>query len=174
VLARLRARYPQATGPLVVHRLDMDTSGLIVAALDPETFAGLQRQFALREVEKRYVAWVEGSVAGDAGTIDLPLRVDVDDRPRQVFDAVHGKAALTDWRALERAAERTRVAFFPRTGRTHQLRVHAAHPRGLGTPIVGDRLYGHPAERLLLHAERLELTHPATGQRMSFESPAPF
>jgi tRNA pseudouridine32 synthase/23S rRNA pseudouridine746 synthase len=174
VLARLRARYPQATGPLVVHRLDMDTSGLLVAGLDPATFAALQRQFARREVEKRYVAWVEGRVTGDGGTIDFPLRVDVDDRPRQIFDAVHGKAALTDWKLLERTAERSRVALFPRTGRTHQLRVHAAHPRGLGAPIVGDRLYGHAAERLLLHAERLELTHPSSGRRMSFESPAPF
>ena len=174
VLARLRARYPHATGPLLVHRLDLDTSGLLVAALDPRTYVALQRQFTHREVHKRYVAWVQGLVAGEQGTIDFPMRVDLDDRPRQIHDPVHGKAAVTEWRVLERRGERTRVAFFPLTGRTHQLRVHAAHPLGLGAPIVGDRLYGHPEVRLHLHAEALSFLHPETGQRVSFERPAPF
>nr|WP_246357641.1 pseudouridine synthase [Pyxidicoccus fallax] len=174
VLTRLRARYPHATGPLLAHRLDLDTSGLLVAALDLETYAALQRQFAQREVHKRYVAWVQGHVRGERGTIDFPMRVDLDDRPRQIHDPVHGKPAVTDWHVLERQGERTRVAFFPHTGRTHQLRVHAAHPLGLGAPIVGDRLYGHPGDRLLLHAEALSFQHPATGQRVSFELPAPF
>ncbi len=174
VLTRLRARYPHATGPLLVHRLDLDTSGLLVAALDLETYAALQRQFVQREVHKRYVAWVQGQVKGEQGTIDFPMRVDLDDRPRQIHDPVHGKPAVTEWRVLARSAERTRVAFFPHTGRTHQLRVHAAHPLGLGAPIVGDRLYGHPGGRLLLHAEALSFQHPATGQRVSFELPAPF
>jgi tRNA pseudouridine32 synthase / 23S rRNA pseudouridine746 synthase len=174
VLARLRARYPQAVGPLLVHRLDLDTSGLLVAALDPETYADLQRQFTRREVQKRYVAWVEGDVRGEQGTIDLPMRVDILDRPRQIHDPIHGKSAVTEWHVLERKGARTRVAFFPRTGRTHQLRVHAAHPLGLGAPIVGDRLYGHEADRLYLHAERLSFRHPRTGQPVSFERPAPF
>jgi tRNA pseudouridine32 synthase/23S rRNA pseudouridine746 synthase len=174
VLARLRARYPRATGPLLVHRLDLDTSGLLVAALDPRTHADLQRQFTRREVHKRYVAWVEGLVRGDQGTIDFPMRVDLDDRPRQIHDPVHGKSAVTRWQVLERRGGRTRVAFFPITGRTHQLRVHAAHPLGLGAPIVGDRLYGHPDDRLHLHAESLSFRHPETGQLVSFERPAPF
>jgi len=174
VLARLRARYPDATGPLLVHRLDLDTSGLLVAARDARTHAALQRQFLHRDVDKRYVAWVEGPVVGDEGLIELPLRVDLEDRPRQIHDPVHGKAATTRWRVLERRGTRTRVAFFPLTGRTHQLRVHAAHPLGLGAPIVGDRLYGHEAARLLLHAEALAFTHPGTGERVSFTRPAPF
>jgi tRNA pseudouridine32 synthase/23S rRNA pseudouridine746 synthase len=174
VLARLRSRYPHATGPLLVHRLDLDTSGLLVAALDSRTHAALQRQFAQREIHKRYVAWVEGLVQGEEGTIDFPMRVDLDDRPRQIHDPVHGKSAVTRWRVLERRGQRTRVAFFPLTGRTHQLRVHAAHPLGLGAPIVGDRLYGHEDVRLHLHAESLSFQHPETGQRVSFERPAPF
>jgi tRNA pseudouridine32 synthase/23S rRNA pseudouridine746 synthase len=174
VLTRLRARYPRATGPLLVHRLDLDTSGLLIAALDPRTHADLQRQFTHREVQKRYVALLDGVVRGERGTIDFPIRVDLDDRPRQIHDPVHGKPALTEWHVLARSEERTRVAFFPRTGRTHQLRVHAAHPLGLGTPIVGDRLYGHEASRLHLHAESLSFRHPHTGQQVSFELPAPF
>lgn len=174
VLARLRARHPRAEGPLLVHRLDLDTSGLLVAALDSRTHAALQRQFLHRGVQKRYVAWLEGAVRGEEGTIDFPMRVDLDDRPRQIHDPVHGKPAVTRWRVLERRGERTRVALFPLTGRTHQLRVHAAHPLGLGAPIVGDRLYGHPDDRLMLHAESLSFLHPETGQRVSFERPAPF
>ncbi|WP_224248755.1 RluA family pseudouridine synthase [Hyalangium gracile] len=174
VLARLRIRYPHATGPLLVHRLDLDTSGLLVAALDPGTHADLQRQFTQREVQKRYVACVEGHVRGERGTIAFPMRVDLDDRPRQIHDPVHGKHAVTEWHVLERHGERTRVALFPLTGRTHQLRVHAAHPLGLGAPIVGDRLYGREADRLHLHAESLSFRHPRTGQRVTFERPAPF
>ncbi|HYO51215.1 RluA family pseudouridine synthase [Archangium sp.] len=174
VLARLRARYPHATGPLLVHRLDLDTSGLLVAALDSRTHADLQRQFARREIQKRYVAWVEGHVRGEQGIIDFPMRVDLHDRPRQIHDPVHGKSAITQWQVLERNGERTRVAFFPRTGRTHQLRVHAAHPLGLGAPIVGDRLYGREDVRLLLHAESLSFRHPETGRLVSFERRAPF
>ncbi|MBN9683609.1 RluA family pseudouridine synthase [Corallococcus sp. NCSPR001] len=174
VLTRLRARYPNATGPLLAHRLDLDTSGLLVAALDSRTHASLQRQFLHRDVAKRYVALIDGPVHGDAGTITLPLRVDLDDRPRQIVDSLHGKPAVTDWEVLHRAASHTRVAFHPRTGRTHQLRVHAAHPQGLGAPIVGDPLYGHAGLRLHLHAETLSFVHPATGQRVSFTRAAPF
>ncbi|WP_338080512.1 RluA family pseudouridine synthase [Corallococcus exiguus] len=174
VLTRLRARYPNATGPLLAHRLDLDTSGLLVAALDSRTHASLQCQFLHRDVDKRYVALIDGPVHGDAGTITLPMRVDLDDRPRQIVDPIHGKPAVTDWEVLHRAASHTRVAFHPRTGRTHQLRVHAAHPQGLGAPIVGDPLYGHAGLRLHLHAETLSFVHPATGQRVSFTRAAPF
>ncbi|MDP7111156.1 MAG: RluA family pseudouridine synthase, partial [Myxococcota bacterium] len=139
VAARVRARYPRAQGPLVVHRLDMETSGLMVLALDPDAHRGLSRQFAERRVDKGYVAVVAGRVEGDAGTVDLPLRLDVGNRPYQVVDHQHGRAALTRWRVLERDEGATRIAFFPQTGRTHQLRLHAACPvtrGGLGCPIL--------------------------------------
>ena len=175
---RLRARYPAASGQLVVHRLDLDTSGLLLAAKDGDTFVALQRLFSRREITKRYIAWLDGDVHGDTGTIDLALRLDVDDRPRQIHDPVHGKSALSQWQVLERTGGRTRVALSPLTGRSHQLRVHAAHPLGLDAPIVGDRLYGHeaPADdaRLLLHAEALSFVHPVTGLRVDIERPAPF
>ena len=174
VQSRLRARYPAATGPLVVHRLDLDTSGLLLVAKDLATYVALQRQFAERVIDKQYGAWLEGEVTGDAGLIELPLRVDIDDRPRQIVDEIHGKPAVTEWRVVERREGRTRVALVPRTGRTHQLRVHAAHPRGLGVPIVGDQLYGRPGARLLLHAESIGFVHPHTQQRLTLCSPAPF
>jgi tRNA pseudouridine32 synthase/23S rRNA pseudouridine746 synthase len=174
VLARMRRRYPGATGPLVVHRLDLDTSGLLVIALDDDTHAAVQRLFARREVSKRYLAILAGEVAADRGTIELPLRVDLDDRPRQIVDPAHGKPAVTDFEVLDRSGGRTRVALYPRTGRTHQLRVHCAHPDGLAAPILGDRLYGTAAGRLHLHAEHLAFTHPHTGDRLSHDSPAPF
>ena len=172
VQTRLRARYPAATGPLVVHRLDLETSGLLLAAKSETMYVALQAQFARREIDKRYIAWVAGEVRGDGGVIELPLRVDLDDRPRQIVDAVHGKPAITEWTVLAREGGRTRVAFMPRTGRTHQIRVHAAV--GLGAPIVGDRLYGAPGDRLLLHAERLEFVHPRTGRRIAVLRPAPW
>ena len=174
VLERLRRLFPGATGPLLVHRLDLDTSGLLVACKDSGTFVALQRQFLQRTVQKRYLAVLEGEVNGERGTIELPLRVDLHDRPRQIHDPVHGKPAVTDWEVLERGGGRTRVALWPRTGRTHQLRVHAAHPQGLGAPIVGDRIYGREGERLLLHAAWISFNHPASGARVSFEAPPPF
>ncbi len=178
VMTRLRARYPESTGQLVVHRLDLDTSGLLLAAKDGATFSALQRLFSLREIEKRYVAWLDGDVTDDEGMIDLPLRLDVDDRPRQIHDAEFGKSAVTQWRVLQRANGRTRVSLVPLTGRTHQLRVHASHPLGLNAPIVGDRLYARAApadgERLMLHAELLAFTHPGSGVTLRVESPAPF
>lgn len=179
VLDRLRARHPQATGPLLVHRLDLDTSGVLVAALDAAAHGDLQAQFTRREVRKRYVAWLDGDVSGDEGVIELAIRGDPGDRPRQVVDPVDGKDAVTEWRVLERREGRTRVALFPRSGRTHQLRVHAAHPLGLCAPIVGDRLYGRggnggAADRLLLHAESIRFRHPKSGAFVEFERPAPF
>lgn len=169
-----------AARPLLVHRLDLDTSGLLVAAKTRESYLALQRQFLRREVEKGYVAWVEGEVALDGGILELPIRVDLEDRPRQVVDPVHGKRAVTHWRRLEVREGLTRVELVPITGRTHQLRVHAAHPSGLAAPIVGDRLYGRgggPAwlpERLMLHAQRLAFRHPSSGRSVSFDWTAPF
>jgi tRNA pseudouridine32 synthase/23S rRNA pseudouridine746 synthase len=174
VLTRLQARYPEAVGPLIVHRLDLDTSGLMVVAKDAETYHALQRQFHRREIDKRYVALLDGEVAGQGGALALAIRVDLDDRPRQIHDPIHGKPAVTEWSVLSRESGRTRVALIPRTGRTHQLRVHAAHPKGLAAPIVGDRLYGQPAERLMLHAEALAFAHPHTGERVELVRPAPF
>lgn len=174
VLVRLRRRHPDATGPLVVHPLEPEMSGLLLAAKDEETHAALQRQFARREADKRYVAWLDGRVTGDQGVVELPLRADFEHRPRHTVDPRHGKRAITEWRVTQRTEARTRVSLLPRTGRTHQLRVHAAHPLGLGAPIVGDRLYGGDDTRLMLHAEALTFVHPRTGERIDLECRAPF
>jgi tRNA pseudouridine32 synthase / 23S rRNA pseudouridine746 synthase len=177
-VSRLRKRYPHATGPLAVHRLDLDTSGLLLIAKHADTAKALQRMFSLREIEKHYVAWLNGNIAADHGHITLPLRVDVDDRPRHIHDPVFGKPAHTEWQVLARQNGRTRVRFKAHTGRSHQLRVHSAHPQGLDAPIAGDRLYGHNApsegERMQLHAERLAFVHPVTGARLVIEQSAPF
>ncbi len=169
--AMLRASYPWAR---LAHRLDLDTSGLLLAALDEATYARLQRMFLERTIEKRYVALLDGIVTGDEGRIELPMRGDQTDRPRQIVDAVHGKVAATRWQVLERRDGTTRVALWPLTGRTHQLRVHAAHPEGLNAPVVGDRLYGREGPRLMLHAAALAFAHPSKGERLAFECPAPF
>ena len=170
----LRQRYPEADGPLVVHRLDMDTSGLLLAAKTKRVHQHLQAQFKNRQIQKEYVALLDGIVPQKEGDIDLPLRPDHLDRPRQVVDTEHGKPAHTHYRVLEYRDGQTRVLFQPHTGRTHQLRVHAAHPQGLHCPITGDRLYGQQADRLYLHAETLEFTHPITGQRLRITRKADF
>jgi tRNA pseudouridine32 synthase/23S rRNA pseudouridine746 synthase len=161
-------------GTWVVHRLDLDTSGALILALDAETHVALQQQFSRREVTKRYVALVDGQVDSASGEIALPLRPDVDDRPRQIVDQINGKAATTRWEVISRSHAGTRLALWPLTGRTHQLRVHCAHRLGLNAPIVGDRLYGRAGGRLMLHCELLELRHPVTGEPLRFEAPAPF
>ncbi len=157
----------------MVHRLDQDTSGLMVVARTIEAYHALQQQFLARTIYKMYIAVVEGVVDGN-GTIHLPLRPYPLDRPRQVVDHEQGKEAVTDYSVLAHEGNRTRLALTPHTGRTHQLRMHCAHQEGLGCPIVGDRLYGKPAERLLLHAAKLTFTHPSSGERLAFTSPAPF
>ncbi|WP_422723996.1 pseudouridine synthase [Hyalangium rubrum] len=174
VLVRLRRRYPEDAELLVMHPLEVDISGLLLVARDPETHAALQRQFARQEADKRYVAWLDGLLPGDQGTVELPLRADVEHRPRQRVDPLHGKRAITQWYVVRRTDTQTRVSLFPRTDRPHQLRVHAADPLGLGAPIVGDRLYGHDAARLMLHAEAVTFLHPRKNERLEFQSPAPF
>ena len=163
----LHQRYP---GSQLVHRLDMGTSGLMVAAKDRTIYVTLQQQFTNRTIRKTYVALLEGTPAQPRGTISLPLLCDPINRPRQVVDYEHGKEAITDYEMIDDH----RIRLFPHTGRTHQLRMHCAHPDGLGCPIRGDELYGRPADRLYLHAERLELTHPVTREHMTFELPADF
>lgn len=174
VLDLVRRRYPEATGPLIVHRLDMATSGLLVIAKTKDVHKHLQRQFLRQTVRKRYVALLEGSVSTNEGYIHLPLYPDIHDRPRQMVNEEFGKTAITYYRVLERTPHHTRIVFYPETGRTHQLRVHAAHPLGLNCPIVGDPLYGKQAERLYLHAEYLEFIHPISGQKMCPEKKAAF
>ena len=174
VYSMMRERYPDADGPLIVHRLDMSTSGLLVVAKTKQVHQNLQSQFKNRSIGKRYIALLQGSVSQDAGTVELPLCPNPLDRPRQMVHTGYGKPAVTDFEVLERKDNRTRIAFYPCTGRTHQLRVHAAHPLGLHCPIIGDELYGRKAERLYLHAEMLEFTHPVTGKRISITQKADF
>lgn len=173
VYQRLSILYPEATGPIIVHRLDMATSGLLLAAKTKEAHQNLQAQFKNRTIQKRYIALLEGEVPQDEGEIRLPLCPDPLDRPRQIVSEEFGKPALTHYRVLERTSGKTLIAFYPQTGRTHQLRVHAAHPLGLHCPILGDELYGRKAERLYLHAEYLAFTHPITSERIEIQkSPA--
>ena len=174
VYTRIQARYPTATGPLIVHRLDMSTSGLLVLTLTPETNKQIQKQFIERTVEKRYTALLEGNISNDSGLITLPLRGDLEDRPRQMVCHSDGRSAETSYQVIERDNNRTKVYLYPKTGRTHQLRVHCSHQAGLNTPIVGDDIYGFKADRLHLHAGYLKLRHPITGNEMEFVVEAEF
>lgn len=162
VLERLQELYPDSDSPLLVHRLDMDTSGILLAAKTKEVHQRLQELFATREIKKRYTALLDGCVEADSGMIRLPLCLNPDDRPRQMVNHELGKPAVTRYQVIRRIEQRTLVSFFPLTGRTHQLRVHAAHPEGLHCPIIGDNLYGKPADRLYLHAAQIEFVHPVT------------
>ncbi len=172
---RVQSEIPAAR---IVHRLDRDTSGVIVMALDAEAHRELSRQFHDREVQKIYIAIVHGSVEQDKGKIDLPMRKDMDPQnaPRQIIDHDHGRSAVTNYRVLERDADRSRLELRPITGRSHQLRLHL---QSIGYPILGDNLYAPPdvqglADRLLLHAQSLWLVHPGTAEPMTFEATCPF
>jgi len=165
VQTRIKNMYPNAT---IVHRLDMSTSGLLLIGKTSEIYKKLQAQFIKRKVEKRYVAMLNGIITEDSGIIDLPLRVDLDNRPNQIVCYEHGKPAQTKWEVIERKDNQTLVYFYPITGRTHQLRVHAAHQFGLNTPIVGDDLYGTKANRLHLHAENITFEHPISKEKLTF------
>ena len=171
---RLQERHPDVEGPFVIHRLDMATSGLLVFALTKRANKSLQKQFISRSVEKRYVALLEGEIKEPNGQIELPMRGDPDDRPRQLVCYEHGKPALTTWTLIETINGRSKLLLYPKTGRTHQLRVHCAHHLGLNTAMVGDALYGQKADRLHLHAEFLELDHPYSKERMRFQVDSEF
>ena len=183
-LNRVKARYPSSTGGMVVHRLDLPTSGLMVFALDEETLAELNDQFARRTVMKRYTAVLSNIPLHRSADIRLPLRLDPFQRPSQIYDPIHGKPCHTQWRLLDpRHAMGAKVELTPITGRTHQLRVHAAHPLGLNAPIVGDPHYSRDARadggephglRLHLHASQLCFTDPETGQRFEFNDEPDF
>jgi tRNA pseudouridine32 synthase / 23S rRNA pseudouridine746 synthase len=174
VYTRMKLKYPNATGPLVVHRLDMSTSGLLLIAKSSEIHKKLQSQFIKRQIKKRYVALLDGILTDEKGIIDLPLRVDLDNRPNQIVCYEFGKKAETHWEVIDRKNNQTRVYFYPITGRTHQLRVHAAHSLGLNAPIVGDDLYGTKANRLHLHAESITFQHPISKELITISVPADF
>ena len=233
VYHRLKKKYPEATGPMIVHRLDMATSGLLLVAKTKEVHQDLQAQFANRSIKKRYVAVLDGTIikteketkpiaekailiaketvstkktakaerTGRTGRIELPLCLNPLDRPRQMVSSEHGKEAITEYqiiseseritsesentfnesnrideseRSINESRKYTRIIFYPLTGRTHQLRVHAAHPEGLGCPILGDELYGKKADRLYLHAEYIEFRHPIYGDILCIQKEADF
>ncbi|HIF9272338.1 TPA: pseudouridine synthase [Photobacterium damselae] len=174
VYTRMQAMFPDADSPLIVHRLDMSTSGLLVIALTKRAHKNLQKQFITRTVEKRYVALLDGLADSDEGIISLPMRGDINDRPRQLVCFEHGKPAETKWQVISRKDGKTKVYYYPKTGRTHQLRVHSAHPMGMNMPIIGDDLYGQKSNRLHLHAEYLSLEHPITHEPMEFQVDAEF
>ena len=176
VVNRFKMLFSDGIDQPAVHRLDMDTSGLMVVARTSAAHRNLSLQFAERLVDKRYIALLEGIVSQQAGEIALPFRLDPNNRPHQIHDPLHGKMGISRWQLMGIEGTRSRVEFTPVTGRTHQLRLHAAHRLGLGIPIVGDRLYGQgqqPGE-MLLHATYLAFQHPASGQRMTWESSPPF
>jgi len=173
VYTRLQARF-STIEPLIIHRLDMATSGLLVVAKTKEAHKDIQRQFLKRTVTKRYTAVLSKVIEGNEGEISLPLRGDLDNRPRQLVCFEFGKKAVTKWKVTQRTDTTTKVHFWPLTGRTHQLRMHAAHELGLNAPIVGDDLYGTGADRLYLHAAYLEFVHPTTKEIMTFEEAEEF
>lgn len=176
VQQRLRLMYPDATGPLVVHRLDMATSGILLAAKDKDVHARLQSQFETRSISKEYIAILDGVPSQECGIIDLPICLNPLDRPRQMVDFENGKPAITEYKVECIKNGQAKVVFKPHTGRTHQLRVHSAHVSGLGCPISGDELYGNPesASRLCLHASKLVFRHPVSDKEIEIVSPSPF
>jgi tRNA pseudouridine32 synthase / 23S rRNA pseudouridine746 synthase len=181
VSEQVAQRFPKTGEALVVHRLDLPTSGLMLFALHTDALKALQALFAQRHIHKRYTALLSKTLNHTQGEIFLPLRLDPYQRPLQVYDPVHGKACHTSWEVINQDSQHTRVYLYPHTGRTHQLRVHMAHPLGLNAPIIGDALYhphapeaAIPKERLCLHASLLQFTDPFTQQVQRFELPAPF
>jgi len=183
VYLRIKEKFPQATGSLIVHRLDMSTSGVMVLALNKRAQKSLQQQFVKRTIKKQYVAIIDGDIEKllqkKRGEINLPLRGDFDDRPRQLVCLEHGKPSKTQWQVIDLVDGKTKLYLYPETGRTHQLRVHCAHQDGLNIPILGDDLYGcqsinNNSQRLHLHAQMLTLSHPVSKEVMSFEVDAEF
>lgn len=176
VYALMRSKYPEATGPLIVHRLDMSTSGVMMIAKTEFAYHRLQKAFLNHQIQKKYVAIISGKDIPEKGIISLPLMPDYLDRPRQIVDHEQGKEAITEYEVLEPVDDsHFRIALYPKTGRTHQLRVHCAHQEGLNAPILGDPLYGNEkAVRLHLHAEEITFEHPLTGKKMTITRKADF
>lgn len=176
LIRRLQQQYPAMISQPSVHRLDMYTSGLMVVAISQEAHRHLCRQFEERKVIKEYTALLAGRIKEISGEIHLPFRVDIENRPYQIHDPIHGKMGSTRWQRLGYENDCTRIRFFPLTGRTHQLRLHSAHHLGLGCPIVGDSLYGSGSDGdpMLLHASHLAFTHPVSGKMLVFTSEPPF
>jgi len=167
VFDQVKRLRPEISGPIIVHRLDRSTSGIMLIPKTEHAYQQLQKQFIHRSIEKRYVALLAGEIAENEGIIQLPLRPDIHDRPRQLVCFEHGREAITHWQKVSVEGGRTRIHFYPKTGRTHQLRVHAAHPLGLHAGICGDELYGTGDERLKLHAASITFIHPTTEQSVT-------
>lgn len=176
VYALMRRKYPEATGPLIVHRLDMATSGVLLIAKTEFAYHRLQKAFLNHQIQKKYVAIISGKEIPEKGIISLPLLPDYLNRPRQIVNHEQGKEAITEYEILERIdGSHLRIALYPKTGRTHQLRVHCAHQEGLNAPILGDPLYGNEkAARLYLHAEEITFEHPLTGKKITIKRKADF
>ena len=172
VSSRLQTIIPQMISHPAVHRLDMYTSGLMVYAITKETQRSLSMAFQEKKIHKKYIALLEGLLTKESGEIHLPFRLDVENRPIQIYDPVQGKMGITLWRTVQREGAFTRVEFTPLTGRTHQLRVHSAHSKGLNCPIIGDSFYGTgtDGDKMMLHASELHFTHPVTKKQLSFTS----
>lgn len=171
---RVQRLRPGEEPPMIVHRLDMATSGLLIFAKTKEVHKRMQALFKTHDIKKQYTAILDGKIQINSGEIRLPLILNPKERPLQMVSFAHGKSAITRFEVVSCSEGKTRVHFYPITGRTHQLRIHAAHPEGLNTPILGDTLYGTPADRLYLHAETLDFTHPITGKHIHLATPCPF
>ncbi len=176
VSTRLIAMFPDTINQPSVHRLDMDTSGVMVFARTEESHRNLSKQFRDHTVQKKYIALLDGRVEESEGKVELSFRLDIENRPHQIYDAQFGKTGITHWRRIGYEAGYTRVEFVPVTGRTHQLRLHASHNLGLGCPLVGDRLYSGKdvSGRLCLHAFYLAFNDPRIGKKVEFSSSVPF
>lgn len=174
VYSIMKRNRPDVENLLMVHRLDMATSGLLVIAKNKYVHKHLQKQFTSHSIRKTYIALVEGIVEKTEGVINLPICPNPTDSPRQMVDMEHGKPAVTHYKVIEHAKQHTRIVLYPLTGRTHQLRMHAAHAYGLNHPIVGDELYGRKNTRLFLHAQSIEFIHPHSGDKIQFTEEADF
>ena len=174
VLSMIKSQVQDLEGPIIVHRLDMSTSGIMLLAKTKAAYHHLQRQFSEKKVVKKYLAVLDNILKSKSGTISLPLRVDLDNRPQQMVCFEHGKEAITEYEFIEDKSLGSKVAFYPITGRTHQLRVHSAHINGLNIPIAGDDLYGKAGKRLMLHAQEITFIHPTSEKTMTLCTPDPF
>jgi tRNA pseudouridine32 synthase/23S rRNA pseudouridine746 synthase len=176
ISSRLQNIFSDMIQQPAVHRLDMFTSGLMVFARTREAHRKLSIQFEKHQVQKQYHALLDGIIDGNRGEIRLSFRLDPDNRPLQIYDPQYGKPGITHWEKLGVQPRRTRIEFTPVTGRTHQLRLHSAHPLGLGTPIIGDSLYGsgNEGDQMMLHATSLQFFHPVSRKNVCFNCPPPF